>query len=152
MRSQMSEYDQVAATMKRRKEVDEDAVLNELLYIRDRIGKLSGILTDKDKTAFLVVLTAEEMIINDTVKAVELFTGYGVVPSGYIVNRVLPDALRSRDIPEYVKDRFSMQDRDARLIEERFSGRVLARVHEMEREVIGLPMIDRMARALYGEF
>src|SRR5512147_2935501 len=74
LREQMSEYDQVAAVMKREKELDEDAILNELLYIKERINKSSGILTDKQRTAFFFVVTAEDMIIADTVKAAELFS------------------------------------------------------------------------------
>ena len=56
LRQQMREYDQVAAVIRRDKEeLDEDAILNELLYIKDRINKSSGILTDKKKTAFFFV-------------------------------------------------------------------------------------------------
>ena len=69
LREQMREYDQVAAVMKHEKEMDEDAILNELLYIKERINKSSSILTDKEKTAFFFVITAEQMVINDTVKA-----------------------------------------------------------------------------------
>src|SRR4030043_671405 len=69
LREQMREYDQMAAVIRREKELDEDAILNELLYIKDRINKSSSILTDKEKTAFFFVITAEEMIIKDTLKA-----------------------------------------------------------------------------------
>ena len=54
LREQMREYDKVAAVIRREKEVDEDAILNELLYIKDRINKSSSILTDKKKTAFFL--------------------------------------------------------------------------------------------------
>jgi anion-transporting ArsA/GET3 family ATPase len=52
--------------IRREKELDEDAILNELLFIKDRINKSSSILTDKQKTAFFFVVTAEEMVIKDT--------------------------------------------------------------------------------------
>ena len=54
LREQMREYDKVAAVIRREKELDEDAILNELLYIKDRINKSSSILTDKKKTAFFL--------------------------------------------------------------------------------------------------
>jgi len=82
LREQMREYDQVAAVIRREKELDEDAILNELLYIKDRINKSSSILTDKQKTAFFFVITAEEMIIKDTLKAAELFAKFDVPLSG----------------------------------------------------------------------
>ena len=54
LREQMREYDQVAAVIRREKELDEDAILNELLYIKERINKSSSILTDKTKDSLLL--------------------------------------------------------------------------------------------------
>src|SRR3990172_8571277 len=87
LREQMREYDEVIATMKREKEVPEDQILKELLWIKDRINKSSGILTDSQKTAFFFVLVPEEMIILDTLKAADLFAKYDVPIRGYVVNR-----------------------------------------------------------------
>ena len=152
LREQMREYDQVAAVMRRDKEIEEDAILNELLYIKERINKSSSILTDKKKTAFFFVLTPEEMVIKDTVKAAELFAKFDVPLSGYIINRVLPQELKGQNIPDYLKNRFEMQDRYLQVIERDFAGDILASVPEMEREVTGLAMIDKMARAMFGDF
>jgi arsenite/tail-anchored protein-transporting ATPase len=152
LREQMREYDQVAAVMRREKELDEDAILNELLFIKERINKSSGILTDKAKTAFFLVLTAEEMIINDTLKAADLFAKFDVPLSGYIINRVLPEELKNQNIPDYLKNRLTMQDHYLRVIDKRFEGQILASVPEMERDVTGLAMIEKMAKAMFGDF
>jgi arsenite/tail-anchored protein-transporting ATPase len=152
LRQEMREYDQVAAVMKRDKELDEDAILNELLYIKERINKSSGILTDKNKTAFFFVVTAEEMVIKDTQKAAGLFAKFDVPLSGYIINRVLPEELKTQNIPEYLKNRLQMQDHYLKVIDETFSGEILASVPEMERDVTGLPMIEKLARAMFGDF
>jgi arsenite/tail-anchored protein-transporting ATPase len=149
LREQMSEYDQVAAVMKRQKQLDEDAILTELLYIKDRINKSSSILTDKKKTAFFFVLTAEEMVINDTQKAAGLFAKFDVPLSGYIINRVLPPELKHQKIPEYLKNRIDMQDRYLKVIHQKFADQILAQVPEMERDVTGLAMIEQMAQAMY---
>jgi len=149
LREQMREYDQVAAVMRRDKELDEDAILNELLYIKDRINKSSGILTDKQKTAFFFVLTAEEMVIKDTLKAAELFSKFDVPLSGYILNRVLPPDLKGKNIPEYLKNRLEMQEHYLKVIDTTFRGQILASVPEMERDVTGLVMIEKMAKAMF---
>ncbi len=149
LREQMREYDQVAAVMRREKELDEDAILKELLYIKERINKSSSILTDKEKTAFFFVVTAEQMVINDTVKAAELFSKFDVPLSGYIVNRVLSDSLKGQDIPEYLKNRIAMQEHYLKVIEETFAGQILAFVPEMERDVTGLAMIEKLAAAMF---
>ncbi|MGA3173825.1 MAG: TRC40/GET3/ArsA family transport-energizing ATPase [Syntrophorhabdales bacterium] len=149
LREQMREYDQVAAVMRREKELDEDAILNELLYIKDRINKSSRILTDKEKTAFFFVITAEQMVINDTVKAGQLFAKFDVPLSGYIINRVLSDSLKEQDIPEYLKNRLIMQDHYLGVINDTFKGEILASVPEMERDVTGLPMIEKLASVMF---
>jgi arsenite-transporting ATPase len=151
LREQMREYDQVAAVIRREKTLDEDAILNELLYIKDRINKSSSILTDKKKTAFFFVLTAEEMIIKDTVKAWELFAKFDVPLSGYIINRVLPAELKDKAIPEYLKNRLIMQEHYLKVIDATFKDQILASVPEMERDVTGLPMIEKMANAMFGK-
>jgi len=153
LRQQMREYDQVAAVIRRDKEeLDEDAILNELLYIKDRINKSSRILTDKKMTAFFFVLTAEEMIISDTLKAAELFAKFDVPLSGYIINRVLPAELKDQNIPEYLKNRLVMQEHYLKVIDNRFGKEILARVPEMERDVTGLDMIEKVAKGMFGDF
>jgi arsenite-transporting ATPase len=152
LREQMREYDQVAAVMQREKELDEDAILKELLYIKDRINKSSSILTDKQKTGFFFVLTAEEMIIKDTLKAAELFAKFDVPLSGYIMNRVLPSDLKGKKVPEYLKNRLEMQEHYLKVIDTTFGKEILASVPEMERDVTGLGMIEKMAKAMFGNF
>jgi arsenite-transporting ATPase len=152
LREQMREYDKAAAVIRREKDLDEDAILNELLYIKDRINKSSSILTDKQKTAFFFVITAEEMIIKDTLKAAELFAKFDVPLSGYIINRVLPSELKHQSIPEYLKNRLMMEEHYLKVIDTTFGKQILASVPEMERDVTGLPMIEKMAKAMFGNF
>jgi len=151
LREEMREYDQVAAIVKREKEVEEDQILNELLYIKDRINKSSSILTDKEKTAFFFVLVAEEMIIKDTQQAAELFSKFDVPMSGYIVNRVIPSELKEREIPAYLRNRMEMQEKYLDIIHSTFGKEILAFVPEMERDITGLPMIEKMAQAMFGD-
>ncbi len=151
LRSQIQEYDQVAKVIKREKESEEDQILKELVYIKDRINRSSSILTDKMKTAFFFVIVPEEIIIKDTQKAAQLFAKFQVPLSGYIINRVIPKDLRDKDIPEYLKHRITMQDNYLKMIDETFGKEVLASVYEMERDITGLPMIEKMAQAMFGE-
>jgi arsenite/tail-anchored protein-transporting ATPase len=90
LREDMKEYAQLAATLRREDKAQEDQILGELTYIKERINASSRILTDKQRTAFFFVLVPEEMIILDTQKAARLFAQFDVPISGYIVNRVLP--------------------------------------------------------------
>ena len=150
LRAEMEEYAQVAAVMQRNKETEEDQILKELQFIKHRINTSSSILTDKLKTAFFFVLVPEEMIILDTKKAAGLFAKFDVPLAGYIVNRVIPPELAGQDIPAYLRNRMEMQTKYLSEIDQVFSGEVLARIPEFERDITGLPMIERMAEVMFG--
>ncbi len=149
LREDMRQYDQVAATMRREETVAEDKILEELTYIKTRINASSQILTDKKRTAFFFVVVPEEMIILDTRKAAGLFAKFDVPLSGYIVNRVLPPELGRGDIPAYLRNRIAMQQKYMSVIRDAFGDQVCAYVPEMERDVTGLPMIERLAQRLF---
>jgi arsenite-transporting ATPase len=150
LRQEMSEYSQVASLVKREKETEEDMILKELLDIKHRINTSSGILTDKEKTAFFFVIIPEEMILLDTQKAAGLFAKYQVPLSGYVVNRVIPPELGQQKIPEYLQHRLEMQAGYLARIDELFGSQVMARIPEFERDITGLPMIEKVAEAMFG--
>jgi arsenite/tail-anchored protein-transporting ATPase len=152
LREEMAEYDQVAAVMRRDEETQEDQILRELQYIKQRINASSKILTDKEKTAFFFVVIPEEMIIFDTQRAAKLFAKFNVPLSGYIVNKVIPAELRNQNIPDYLRNRLDMQSGYLDKIDKVFGKEVMARVPEFERDIAGLPMIEKMAHAMFGEF
>jgi arsenite-transporting ATPase len=149
LRQDMRQYDQVAATMRREEKMQEDQILGELTYIKDRINASSRILTDRKRTAFFFVVVPEEMIILDTQKAAALFAKFDVPLSGYIVNRVLPPDLGQGKIPPYLRNRIAMQQKYMEQIQATFGDEVRAYVPEMERDVTGLPMIERLAQRLF---
>jgi arsenite-transporting ATPase len=150
LREDMRQYEEMAAAIAKDKEMEEDMILKELQYIKHRISTSSSILTDRQKTAFFFVIIPEEMILLDTKKAAQLFAKFNVPLSGYVVNRVIPESLASQDIPAYLRNRLQMQKDYLKKIQELFGNEVLAQVPEFERDITGLPMIEKMAEALFG--
>jgi arsenite-transporting ATPase len=151
LREEMREYEEMVSRMKRQKETEEDQILGELQDIRKRINASSQILTDKEKTAFFFVVIPEEMILIDTRKAAELFAKFDVPISGYVVNRVLPKELLQLNVPAYLTNRIIMQDKYLAQIDDILGGQVVARVPEMERDVTGLEMIQKLSEIMYGK-
>jgi arsenite-transporting ATPase len=149
LREEMREYEEMVSRMKREKETEEDQILTELQYIRTRINASSSILTDKEKTGFFFVIIPEEMILIDTAKAAELFAKFNVPIMGYVVNRVVPRELLKENIPPYLKNRIEMQDKHLDQIKTMFGQQVAAHVPELERDVTGLEMIQRLAEIMY---
>ncbi|MDI7277120.1 MAG: ArsA-related P-loop ATPase, partial [Anaerolineae bacterium] len=68
---------------------------------------------------------------------------------GYIVNRVIPPSLADQAIPDYLRHRLEMQKGHLARIRREFGQNVLAEIPEFERDITGLPMIERMAQAMF---
>jgi arsenite-transporting ATPase len=151
LREQMREYDKAIATMKREKTTQEDEIYNELMYIKNRIGTSSKIMTDTKKTAFFFVLTPEEMTIIDTEKAAKLFAKYNVPLAGYVVNRVINRDLLKENIPAYLRNRIDMQAEALNTIDHKFAASVLSRVPEFDSEIKGLNTIRALAEVMFEE-
>src|SRR6516162_9000625 len=56
LREDMREYEEMVSRLKREKDTEQDEILNELLYIKNRINASSAILTGKTKMAFFFVI------------------------------------------------------------------------------------------------
>ncbi len=150
LREEMREYEEMVSRLRREKETEQDQILQELLYIKNRINTSAGILTDKTKTGFFFVVIPEAMVINDTQKASQLFAQFNVPIAGYVVNRVIPRELLEQNIPEYLRRRIAMQDQHMGDLRKAFGDQVLALVPEMERDVTGLPMIEKLATIMFA--
>jgi arsenite-transporting ATPase len=151
LREEMREYEEMVSRLKREKDTEQDEILKELIYIKGRINASSAILTDKEKTAFFFVVTPEDMIIVDTEKAAKLFAQFDVPIGGYVVNRVIPHELIDQKIPDFLRNRIQMQDKYLGNIRTTFGKDVLAYVPELERDVTGLAMIEKLAKIMYGD-
>lgn len=150
LREEMREYEEMVSRLRREKESEHDQILEELHYIKGRINASSAILTDRTKTAFFFVVVPEQMIITDTQKAAGLFARFDVPIAGYVVNRVIPRQLLEQEVPDYLRNRIRMQERHLGDIRAAFGDQVLALVPELERDVTGLPMIEKLARIMFA--
>jgi arsenite/tail-anchored protein-transporting ATPase len=150
LREEMREYEEMVTRLRHEKQTEQDQILQELLYIKGRINTSAGILTDKTKTGFFFVVIPEAMVIDDTQKAAQMFAQFDVPLAGYVVNRVIPHELLNQNIPEYLRNRIGMQDRHMRDLRTAFGDKVLALVPEMERDVTGLPMIEKLADIMFA--
>jgi arsenite-transporting ATPase len=150
LREEMRQYEEMVSRLKQEKHAEEDQILGELTFIKNRINASSRILTDRDKTAFFFVVVPEEMIIIDTQKAAKLFAAFDVPIAGYVVNRVVPRELLRLDIPPYLRNRIEMQDKYLGQIQQELGDQVQAHVPEMERDVTGLEMIEKLAGVMYA--
>jgi arsenite-transporting ATPase len=62
----------------------------------------------------------------------------------------MPEELAQQNVPAYLQNRIVMQQKYLGNIRDDFGNDVLAYVPELERDVTGLPAIERLARIMYG--
>jgi arsenite-transporting ATPase len=62
---------------------------------------------------------------------------------------VIPHELLNQNIPEYLRRRIAMQDQHMGDLQKAFGDQLLALVPEMDRDVTGLPMIEKLAATMF---
>ncbi|MFZ5924689.1 MAG: ArsA family ATPase [Bacillota bacterium] len=133
-----------------RKKEEKDPLLDYLLSFRDRIGHARDLLCDHDKTAFFFVTLPEALPIAVIRRFIGWFNDFGIPVGGVIVNGVIRAEDLSEGTSQFVLNRVEMQENYLKQIYETFPD-VRAVVPLFETEVRGVPMITRVAEALFQE-
>jgi arsenite-transporting ATPase len=150
-RTKVAEYDAVAASLKGGK-ATEDMVLRELTTIRSKIKTFTDMITDRQRTAFFMVLIPERMAILDTERALQMFKDLGITLSGLVVNQVYPvEMLDSAGLSDFTRKRIQMQQEYVQQIQRQFGDAVVATVPMFPREPKGLTMLQEAAGYLMGK-
>lgn len=147
-RKEAQEYEAVAASL-RGGVVSEDAVLQELVTIREKLTFFTDLLKDRKRTAFFMVLIPEEMAILDTERALEMFNSLNLQLSGIVVNQVYPtDLADNPKTSEFLRNRVRMQRPHLEGIKKRFGDQVVAVLPMYSKEPKGLQMIEKVSHDL----
>jgi arsenite-transporting ATPase len=147
-RSQVAEYEQVAASLKGER-AQEDAMMAELVDIRRRITTFTDLITNQTSTGFFMVLIPEQMAILDTDRALSMFSELGIQLSGLIVNQVYPpELIEQPNLSEFLRNRLEGQRPYLQEIAHKFGDHVLSVVPMYTREPKGLEMIAQASADL----
>jgi arsenite-transporting ATPase len=150
-RTKVAEYDAVAASLKGAK-ATEDMVLKELTTIRSKIKTFTDMITDRQRTAFFMVLIPERMAILDTERALQMFRDLGITLSGLVVNQVYPvEMLDTAGLSDFTRKRILMQQQYVQQIQRVFGDTVVATMPMFPREPKGLTMLEEVAGYLMGK-
>ena len=147
-RKEAQNYESVAATL-RGGAITEDAVLNELTSIREKLTLFTDLLKDREKTAFFMVLIPEELAILDTDKALEMFNSLDLKLSGIVVNQVYPPTLAEHvKLSEFLRHKIEMQRAHLDEIKKKYAENVVAVLPMYHKEPKGMQMIEQVSRDL----
>lgn len=132
------------------KKKEEDPLMQYLINLQGRMERVRGLLTDPEKTAFFFVTLAEALPIAVIRRFISWFTDFGIPVGGVVVNGVIQVDTAGPSAPEFVRNRVAMQEGYLAEIRETFDGMVRAVVPLYEREVRGVPMLERVGGALFA--
>lgn len=124
-----------------------DDVYEAIKLLFERVDKMHEILSDASVTSVRLVLNPEKMVIKEAQRSLTQLNLYGYTTDLVVCNRVLPPSA----VTNYFAPWHASQERYLQQIEEGFSPLPLLTVPLFEREIVGLPLLSRLAEAIYGD-
>jgi len=123
-----------------------DAVFKAGEELFGRLEQMHALLSDPEVTSLRVVLNLEKMVIREAQRAFTYFHLYGYSTDLVICNRVIPD-----DAGPYFEAWRQVQARYWPEVEADFDPIPIRRAPFFKREVVGIPMLQEMGAAVFGE-
>jgi arsenite-transporting ATPase len=133
-----------------RKKEDKDPLMEYLLNFRQRMLNAKELLTDPELTAFFFATLPEALPIAVITRFINWFKEFGIPVGGVVVNMLIDETSVSESMPEFVKNRVSMQAEYMDQIWKTFDGDVRAIVPLFETEIRGVEMLKRTANYLFA--
>jgi len=127
---------------------EQDPLLGYLLQLKDRMARAQGLLTDQSLTSFFFVTLPEALPIAVVRRFMNWFAEFGIPVGGVVVNGVITG--QDGTTSEFIANRVQMQQTYLTEIHHTFGDQVRAIVPLFETEVRGVPMLARLADALFA--
>ncbi|MCW5883138.1 MAG: ArsA family ATPase [Anaerolineae bacterium] len=118
--------------------------IHELLIQLDRMHEL---LADPERSSVRIVLNPEKMVVKEAQRSYTYLSLYGFPTDAIVSNRILPSFVTDA----YLQGWKDMQEKYGQLVEQAFSPLPIYKVPLFDHEMVGPPMLRRMAEAIYGE-
>lgn len=127
--------------------IPRDEFFQSVQNVFDETERLKGLLTDPKTTSVRLVLNPEKIVIDETQRAHTYLSLYGYSVDCAIANRLLPDAV----VDSYFKGWHRTQQKYMEKIERTFAPLPVLRSELMRSEVVGVPALKRLAKAIYAD-
>jgi arsenite-transporting ATPase len=123
---------------------EEDPIVTALERRHRRLVTLRSRITDRSRTAFILVTIAERLAVEETARAASLLADTSVEVAALIVNRVLPDGLSG----DFYASRKTQEREYLEEIDGRFSNLMRVRIAQLARDVYGLAALGQISEQL----
>ncbi|HWI60643.1 MAG TPA: ArsA family ATPase, partial [Symbiobacteriaceae bacterium] len=128
-------------------ELPSDDVMDAIDLLVRHLAELQGILLDPAITSIRIVLNPEKMVLAESRRSFTYLNLFGFQTDAIIVNRVLPAEVGEG----YLSEWRHIQAKYDEEIKQAFQPLPILRVPMMKTEVVGLPMLDLVADAAFGD-
>ena len=122
-------------------------VFDSIEEFYSELHKIRTLLTDAETASVRLVVNPEKMVIKEAQRTFTYLNLHGYPTDLVICNRLIPE----RVVDNYFQAWKESQRKYHQLIEEGFAPLPILDVPLMEQEIVGIPMLRSMAKALYNE-
>ncbi len=124
-----------------------DQVFAAVERLFGRVEEVKRLLVDPTRSTVRLVLNPEKMVLKETQRALTYLNLYGYTADAIITNRVFSHELGERGLAGWR----TIQARYREMIQQAFAPLPVWEVPFFDREVVGVPMLGRMAAALFSD-
>jgi len=125
----------------------DDEVFASAENLYSELNEIRAILGNQDVTTVRLVVNPEKMVIKEAQRTFTYLNLYGYLTDLIICNRVIPDKVDD----QYFSFWKESQSKYYGVIEECFAPLPISVIPLLDREVVGIPMLEVIADALYRE-
>lgn len=123
-----------------------DQVFAAIERLFRRVEEVKRLLADSTRSTVRLVLNPEKMVIKETQRALTYLNLYGYAADAVVNNRVFSDELGKDTLVRWRK----IQARYSDVIRQAFAPLPVWEIPFFDREVVGLPMLGKMAASLFA--
>jgi len=126
-----------------------DAVFDDVERLVRNLVAMNDILRDRSSTSIRLVMNPDRMVVKEAMRTFTYLNLYGYLTDAVVVNRVLPEA--AAPAGGYFAAWREVQGEQMELVASAFSPVPILTAPWLEQEVVGPPMLDRLAAEVFGE-
>ena len=123
----------------------DDTVFESIKQLLIQLDRMHDLLADPQKSSVRIVLNPEKMVVKEAQRTFTYLSLYGFPTDAIVSNRILPAVINDA----YLQGWKDMQEKYGALVEQAFSPLPIYKVPLFDQEMVGLPMLRRMAEAIY---
>jgi len=125
----------------------DDEVFASIENLFSELDQMRALLSNPDVTSVRLVVNPEKMVIKEAQRTFTYLNLYGYFTDLIVCNRISPDEVND----QYFRFWKKSQSEYYRVVEEGFAPLPISSAPLLEREVVGIPMLQIMADAIYGQ-